>query len=579
MKLRFVKLVAIFLVLLAGSIFIFSPQGSASSDLNFLRPALEIPQEADLSIQQENEENDPPEITIGERLFLETRFAQFFFANSQGDANKVLDAGDPVLDISETLNDSLPGPFAGASMNCRVCHLVDEQQETVGGGMRAYADFTRRTLVPVREDGKARTVRNSPPLVNSSLSRKVGVFLHFDGEFTTIEDLVKGTFTGRNFGWLPNEQQRAITHIANIIRNDDGSSDLAKEFGGPYRIILKGTDSSIPDKFRLPKKFRIDVSKASDSEILDAVAKLVAAYVESLVFAQDDNGEFNGSPYDLFLKKNGLPRKPDKGESDLAYSRRLRKLIDGLTEIKFVTEVDGQFKFHDQPFVFGPLELEGLKIFLREPGQLPLPPEVIMQGRIGNCVVCHHAPNFTDFRFHNTGETQDEYDAIHGEGKFAELLIPDLKTRRANYDAFLPPTADHPNAQGPFLDIPSADKPGRTDLGLWNVFANPDISKPQKQIKKLLCDSPPCSASTLLPKTVALFKTPGLRDLGHSAPYFHTGRKDALQEVIRFYSKFSDLARAGKVRNGATELQGIALTTQDIEPLAAFLRTLNEDYE
>jgi hypothetical protein len=31
----------------------------------------------------EEEESDPAEIAIGERLFLETRFAQFFFAQKQ----------------------------------------------------------------------------------------------------------------------------------------------------------------------------------------------------------------------------------------------------------------------------------------------------------------------------------------------------------------------------------------------------------------------------------------------------------------------------------------------------------------
>ncbi|MEW6734763.1 MAG: hypothetical protein AB1489_25785 [Acidobacteriota bacterium] len=573
MKLRLIKIGVLLLVAVAVTVLILAPNGLADGNVVPINGSDSLAQDPPM------EEEDPPEIVIGERLFLETRFAQFFFANANGDANKVLDSGDPVMDTSETLDAPLPGPFAGQSMNCRACHLVDEQQQTIGGGMRAYSDFARRTPLPARPDRKTKTVRNSPPLVNASLARNTGFFLHFDGEFTTIKDLVKATFTGRNYGWLPEEKQPAIAHIANIIRNDNGSGDLASEFGGAYRVILKGTDTTIPDKFRLPKKFRIDVSKATDKEILNAISALVAAYVESLVFAQDDNGEFNGSPYDLFLQKNSLPRKPAQGESDLAYSRRLLQLLQGLSSPMFVSEADGEFKFHSQAFVFGPQELEGLKIFLSEANMLPLPPDTLMQGKIGNCVACHAAPNFTDFRFHNTGATQEEYDAIHGQEAFANILIPDLKTRRANYDAFLPPTAKHPNAQGPFLDIPTLDKPGRTDLGLWNVFANPDISKPQKQLRQTLCDTQPCSARELLPKTIALFKTPGLRDLGHSAPYFHTGGKTTLIDVIEFYRKFGELARAGKIRNGAMELQGIALTPADVTPLNAFLKSLNEDYE
>ena len=54
---------------------------------------------------------------------------------------------------------------------------------------------------------------------------------------------------------------------------------------------------------------------------------------------------------------------------------------------------------------------------------------------------------------------------------------------------------------------------------------------------------------------------------------------DTLEEVFAFYIRMSTLARACKVRNAAPELSGIILTEQDIAPLAAFLRSLNEDYE
>src|SRR5262245_53462606 len=88
---------------------------------------------------------DPPEVALGERLFLETRFAQFFFARSQGDANFVLTEGDPVLASSQTIEShNFPGPFAGLSMSCRACHLVAEQNN-LGRGHRTYADYSRRS--------------------------------------------------------------------------------------------------------------------------------------------------------------------------------------------------------------------------------------------------------------------------------------------------------------------------------------------------------------------------------------------------------------------------------------------------
>src|SRR5262245_35793461 len=220
-----------------------------------------------------DEDADAAEVAIGERLFLETRFAQFFFANSGGNANAVLATGDPTMDVTVTTTGSLPGPFAGTSMNCRSCHLVDEQKGVPGGGNRTYADFAQRSPIPAREDGKRTTPRNSPPLVNASLPRP-GFLLHFDGEFASGVDLVKGTFTGRNFGWLPTERDRAIAHIAHIIRHDDGSGDLAQAFGGAYRVVLAGTSPAIPPVFRLPPAYRIDVTRATDAQILGAVAAL-----------------------------------------------------------------------------------------------------------------------------------------------------------------------------------------------------------------------------------------------------------------------------------------------------------------
>jgi len=119
-----------------------------------------------------------------------------------------------------------------------------------------------------------------------------------------------------------------------------------------------------------------------------------------------------------------------------------------------------------------------MQIFFTEPDRTPLRPAQVSAGGIGNCVACHAAPNFTDFRFHNTGVTQVEYDGIHGSGKFETLAIPGLATRLAHHDAYLPATPAHPDASGRFRAIPQAGSPELTDLGLWNVFANPDFPNP-----------------------------------------------------------------------------------------------------
>jgi hypothetical protein len=518
------------------------------------------------------EEPDPAEVAIGERLFLETRFSQYFFANGVADVNAPLAVGDPVMDSTITLGDPFTGPFAGMSMNCAACHLVDQQLEEIGGGNRTYSDFARRSPIPARGDGQTVTPRNSPPLVNASLGRTGPFFLHFDGEFTSREDLVVATMTGRNYGWMPTEHKTALEHIARVVKEDDGTGIIAAEFGAlPYSVVLLGTDPNIPAEFVLPAEYRVDVSRAKDKQIVAAVAKIVGAYLDGLRFIQDEDGLFAGSPYDVFLIKNGVPRGPEGSETLAAYTARLRTAVDALENPQFVTDEDGAFTTFEQPFVFGQLELDGLRAFLREPAP--------SASSVGNCAACHLPPAFTDFKFHNTGATQEEYDAVHGAEAFNMLSIPSLKTRKGDFNAYLPPNPNHPTAHGPFVSVPSANDPTRVDLGIWNVYANPDLPKPQRGLRDLLAEEGAGSKRALLDRSIARFKTLGLRELGQSAPYLHTGRMDSVEDVIRFYIDSSTGARAGTLRNPAPELSNIDLTEADVAPLAAFLRSLNEDYE
>src|SRR5579862_5270321 len=112
--------------------------------------APQFPSEAD---------STPAEDSIGERLFLDTRFAQFFAANMTG-VNQPLASGDPAVDVVYTENGTLPGPFAGQSINCRSCHFVTEFQGVAGAGNRTYSDFTNRSPMPRPIGGFTETPRN-----------------------------------------------------------------------------------------------------------------------------------------------------------------------------------------------------------------------------------------------------------------------------------------------------------------------------------------------------------------------------------------------------------------------------------
>ena len=521
------------------------------------------------------EDFDPPEQTIGERLFLETRFAEYFAAHMT-DINAPLAVGDPV--VSQVQNSSagpMPGPFAGQSINCRTCHFVDEFQGVPNAGNRTYADFTTRSPIPLAMNGFALTPRNAMQMVGSLQTHTGPTFLHFDGEFATPEALVRGTLTGRNFGWAPDQYQTALAHIARVIREDNGKGALASNYGNlSYAETFLGTVNHTPVQFRLPSQYRLDVSTASDGQILDTVAALISQYMRSLLFQQDLKGRYIASPYDVFLKLNALPRLPDSGESDAQYMQRLALGVNALANPKFVDGKLGKFQFHAQPFSFGATELAGLKIFLAgAPGALD------GSQHAGNCAACHAPPNFTDFRFHNTGVSQEEYDAANGLGAFMALGIPSLAARAANYDAYLPATANHPNASERFRRPATSANPQFADLGLWNVYLNPDIPDPQANLNSIVCaNAQNCAVDQGLPATIAQFKTPTLRDLEDSAPYFHNGSKPRFTDVVNFYVSSSQLARNGLLRNAPAEFQAMSISASDAQALAAFLASLTEDY-
>ncbi len=502
-------------------------------------------------------ESLPPQIAAGQRLFREPRFAQFFAARAGGDMNRTLTEGDPALDTMVTPAGERPGPYRGSSISCAACHLSDELGPA---SARAFADFARRSPQPDRGDGHPSTTRNAVAL-RGALVPGAPALLHFDGEHASIEELVETGLTGRTFGWLPAEHDGAVAHVAAVIRRDTGRA------GPPYRAQLAG----------LPEPFRLDVDAASDGQVLAAVARLIGAYVGSLRLATDDAGAYSGSPYDRFLRKNGLPTQPDPGETVTEYGRRLYMRLASLARPAFVDGGDGHFTRHQHAFVFGPTELTGLMTFLGQPGDPPTGPPGTWA-----CSTCHPPPHFTDFSFHNTGVAELDYDKMFGRGSFAALVIPGLPERRQNESAFLPPSPRLPGGSSVFREVPDPEHPGRTDLGVWNVLANDDAPTAQQPLQQALCTlvedkARSCDPGLLLPLTIGSFKTRGLRDLGHSGPYFHAGQADTLEQVITHYLMAALAAKNGQLRNGDIALEWLQLGSGDIAPLAAFLRSLDED--
>jgi cytochrome c peroxidase len=295
-------------------------------------------------------------------------------------------------------------PQGDLQNSCASCHLMDEDPQ----GMRAHTDFFARSWVPWRAgDPRRDGLRNAPTIFDSASMPR----LHFDGEFASLEDLVKGTLAGRPMGWLPGEEDQAFERIYKIILNDraPGTSKAAS-----YRLDFKAAYGVYPETL-------------SKDDVINRVAKAIADYIRTLKTGRT-------TPYDRFVQANGLNSGPEEGENPKLLGKRILEKVATL-EMKRALKL---------PRGFDNAALEGMRVFFRTDGS----------GAIGNCVACHTPPLFTDFSFHNMGISQAEYDQVNGDGSFAELKIPAATQAR------------RPSTQ--FRETPSRKKPGYADLGFWN---------------------------------------------------------------------------------------------------------------
>lgn len=388
-------------------------------------------------------------------------------------------------------DDRFSSPKGDFLSSCSRCHQYDQDPK----GLRAYADSLDRSWQPFRvQDPRRVAARNAPVLLDSAVMPR----LHYDGEFASLEDLVKGTLAGRTMGWLPSEQREAFNYVRAVVLKDESGE-------GSYRAQFQAA-------------FGVDIIGADVRQTVDLVAEAIAAYVRTLKSSRT-------SPYDRFIQLNGLPEKPLVKSSNGAYASELLLAVER-------ADSRGVLKF---PQGFDRQALGGMKIFFGG-------------GAVhsGNCAVCHVPPYFTDFSFHNMGISQAGYDRVHGEGSFLRLAIPDLPANRPIEN---------------FRRSPVTDDPSVADLGYWNFADATAATSNQHPLQGM----------------IAAFKTPTLRDLAYSDPYMHDGSYTDLQSAISVIAKMSRMAREGQVRSADIELPRIHIVGDDIPPIIAFLKTLNED--
>ncbi len=393
-------------------------------------------------------------------------------------------------------------PKGDLPASCSTCHMLDEDPQ----GVRAYADFFNRSWVSSRmRDRRRLEIRNSPTIFDVADMPR----LHFDGEFASLEDLVKGTLAGRPMGWLPGEEDEAFARVRTVLREDKAEG--------------RNAEATYREQFR--NALGVEIENLTERESVDLVARAVADYMRTLRTPRD-------TAYDRFVAMNGLETRPATGETAKVFATRLLAQIESL-ESKNILRL---------PENFSADALSGLKIFFRVEGT----------ASAGNCVSCHAPPMFTDHGFHNLGISQREYDRIHGEGKFAAMKIPGMEVRRP---------VPH------LREIPSSSQEKAVDLGYWNFV---DLKRSSQRRRGE-------SEERFLRRMIGTFKTPTVRNLRYTFPYFHDGSVNTLEDAMKELIELSLMARTGRVREADDDLAKIRISATDIKPLAAFLQSLNDE--
>ncbi|BAZ22064.1 hypothetical protein NIES4073_29450 [Kalymmatonema gypsitolerans NIES-4073] len=127
---------------------------------------------------------------------------------------------------------------------------------------------------------------------------------------------------------------------------------------------------------------------------------------------------------------------------------------------------------------------------------------------------------------------------------------------------------------------PSSEDPGLGNLDrndkdeLGNALGNPlsEVRLAQQgKFQQLLGENPPTLDPPLSPSETVVadgaFKTPGLRNVELTAPYFHNGGQATLEQVVDFYSRGGDFGG----------LPVLNLSLQEKQDLVAFLKALTDE--
>jgi cytochrome c peroxidase len=184
----------------------------------------------------------------------------------------------------------------------------------------------------------------------------------------------------------------------------------------------------------------------------------------------------------------------------------------------------------------------------------------------GKCVNCHNSPAFTAASTQHLLNEQQEDGLI-------ELMTMGNGTR-ALYDNGFYNIGVRPWWEDIGLGGGDGLNPN-TPLSFTEQFVNqqlfgitpPDRFRVSQEIQNTLGRAPRA--------VMGAFKTPGLRNVELTGPYFHNGGQATLEQVVQFYSRGGDFGRTN-IDFLDPDIKRLGLTPEDQRALVAFLKSLTD---
>ena len=179
----------------------------------------------------------------------------------------------------------------------------------------------------------------------------------------------------------------------------------------------------------------------------------------------------------------------------------------------------------------------------------------------GNCMGCHAGPEFT-----GAGITT-RLDPVENDGGIQRMIMVDRGT--AVYD-------------GGYYNIGVRPQTEDAGLGAIDPFGHPlSEAMQESQVPGSVMDNklfPPMAQGERV-AAVGAFKTPTLRNVELTGPYFHNGGVATLQEVVEFYTRGGDFHEANVANLDADLVRQRGLLGHPARQLAllAFLRSLTDE--